>query len=112
MSEEWAVCDTPLQVDCRNLISLIKYRGYSPTILDIADIAHKELGSIDKGGIRYQLADKAFPLLVSEMKNPYGKKYRLLDGRHRLLKHKESGADKVQAYIVLPQDVLNHVHAM
>lgn len=59
-------------------------------VIKFDEIAHKTLP--DKDTDRYKKADIRFPGIVAEgAPNPFEKKYRLCDGRHRLLKMKEQG---------------------
>jgi hypothetical protein len=43
------------------------------------------------------------------MENPKGKQYRLIDGRHRILKHINNGVFNLKAYVLDKQDILKFV---
>lgn len=108
MDGEWCLegC-REMYIDTDSVIDLIKFRNAVPVHLHIGEIAHKELDSIDINGGRYIAADTRFPVLVVEgMQNPYNKKYRLIDGRHRLLKTINEGKAELRVYVVTESDVM------
>ena len=108
MDGEWCLegC-REMYLDIGSIINLIEFRDATPISLDIDEIAHKELDSIDTGSNRYIAANTRFPGIVVEgMQNPYNKKYRLIDGRHRLLKTINEGKTKMNVYVLLESDVM------
>ena len=106
---EWAITEEPLKVDCINLYNLIKLRNLTPQEINVANIGYKELDSIDKESIRYRLANCNYPVIVATMENPKGKQYRLIDGRHRILKQIDNGVLDIQAYVLDKEDILKFV---
>lgn len=67
---------------------LIDYKNISPTIIDISTIAYKPISNIDISGSRFKTVDISYPIIaVRNMHNPYGREYRVIDGRHRILHH-------------------------
>jgi hypothetical protein len=114
MANEWAISGLPnMKVNCTNLIRLIKYRNLLPVELYISDIARKELESIDIDGIRYTIADMKYPIIVAEgMENPYNLPFRLIDGRHRILKHLYLNKKTVHSYVLTKNDILSFAELM
>jgi hypothetical protein len=106
---EWAITKDLLKVDCKNLYSLIKLRKLVSQEINVSSIGYKELDSIDKENVRYKLADCSYPIIVATMENPKGKQYRLIDGRHRILKHINNGVFNLKAYVLDKQDILKFV---
>jgi hypothetical protein len=106
---EWAITEESLKVDCKNLYSLIKLRGLASQEVNVYNIGYKELDSIDKESIRYRLANCSYPSIVATMENPKGKQYRLIDGRHRILKQIDNGVLDIQAYVLNKEDILKFV---
>lgn len=110
MDGDWAILDVDAYVDCRELYRLVKARKLQPQAISIDDIAHKPLCSINETQGRYIKANTLLPvLLCSDMPSPDNKAYRMLDGRHRLLKAKADGLISIQAYVVSKQDVMKFV---
>ena len=65
------------------------------------DIGHVPYGDIDQEGSRYKNADITLPCLVVEgMENPHNKPYRMIDGRHRLLKSANNNIMEIVAYVL------------
>ena len=108
MDGEWCLKGCrEMYINTDSVIDLIKVRNTVPEHLHIDEIAHKELDSINISGARYIAADTRFPVLVVEgMQNPYNKKYRLIDGRHRLLKTIREGKTELRVYVVSESDVM------
>ena len=108
MDGEWCLKGCrEMYINTDSVIDLIKFRNTVPEHLHIDEIAHKELDSINISGARYIAADTRFPVLVVEgMQNPYNKKYRLIDGRHRLLKTIREGKTELRVYVVSESDVM------
>ena len=70
-------------------------------LVKFSDIAHKPFDTIDKKGVRYINADTRFPCIVAEgVENPYNKRYRLCDGRHRIRKLMDQGHTEGVCYII------------
>jgi len=102
MRDEWSVFASGAYIDCRKIYAFIKNKeGYRPEKVAVRDISHKPLDAIDTASVRYLSAKHDSPVLLCfGMRNPHKKPYRMLDGRHRLLKCLNLGFDHVSAYIV------------
>lgn len=104
MEGDFQVYDIPTQIDCRNIFSLVE--GMEPQVVFIRDIFHKELSSINPSDERYIKADLSYPcLLIHDLPNPEKKKYRMIDGRHRVLKTLLQGKNFINAYILSFTDI-------
>jgi hypothetical protein len=55
------------------------------------------------------MANTNYPMIVSQMNNPYGKKYRLIDGRHRIHKLIDGGKKEGLFYEVPMEFILKNV---
>jgi len=105
MTGEWKLDNTPnMFIDVLQVIPYIQVKQIQPTVIDIADISHKELDSIDTTEARYITANINYPAIVVEgMQNPHNKPYRMIDGRHRLLK--QINNKTINAYVLTEADI-------
>tara|TARA_R100000005_G_C4842388_1_gene113156 strand:+ start:77 stop:484 length:408 start_codon:yes stop_codon:yes gene_type:complete len=61
------------------------------------------------GGKRYQECDVSYPgIVVETIINPFGKKYRMLDGKHRIMKLREQGVERSMFYVLEYKVVKNY----
>lgn len=110
MDGDWSILDVDAYVDCRDLYNLVKTRGIKAEDITIDSIHHKPLCSISKSQGRYLNANISLPVLLCEdMPTPDNKTYRMLDGRHRLLKAVSHGHSSIPAYVVSKEDVMKFV---
>ena len=107
MTGDWQLQGKPeMVIEIPKVIQLINYRKLEPVELDIDCIAYKELDSIDTKEARYIVANTNYAGIVVEgMENPYNKKYRLIDGRHRLLKTLKANKDTFKVYVLQTKDI-------
>lgn len=107
MTGEWALPNLPeMIIDSCYVYSYIKYKKYEAKELEIEKIAYKDISSIDMLDSRYLTANTGYPgIAVKGMPNPYNKPYRLIDGRHRLLKRINENHSTVNVYILTEQDI-------
>ena len=107
MTGDWQLQGKPeMVIEIPKVIQLINYRKLEPVELDIDCIAYKELDSIDTKEARYIVANTNYAGIVVEgMENPYNKKYRLIDGRHRLLKTMKAKKDTFKVYVLQTKDI-------
>jgi len=104
MDNEWKVFDYATQIATSNLFH--KLKQLNPVYLTLDDFAYKELSNINVNSHRYISADVNYPLIaVDGMPNPLGKRYRMIDGRHRLLKQINLGNSKFLFYILQYDDI-------
>ena len=96
----------------RDIIKSIKTHTSEPEIVAFSDIwlqlhrpGEKEI--IIQNDPRYQNADISFPGILTKIKNPDNKRFRMLDGRRRLWKQEENGAIKGWFYIIPETTVFN-----
>ena len=108
MDGSWRLKGCPeMYLDTQRIIDLIEFRDAVPICLDLDQIAYKEIDSIDINDSRYIAANTKFPgIVVKGMQNPYNKEYRLIDGRHRLLKTINQGKTKMNVYVLSESDVM------
>ena len=60
-------------------------------------------------GLRYIDSDTSFPGILTETTyNPYGSKYRMLDGKHRIAKLRSQGFTKSLFYVLEYESVKNY----
>ena len=107
MNGDWALPGRPdMYINIHEVINLIKLRQIAPQYITIDNIAYKDLSCISPGSLRYKLANSSYPGIVVEgMVNPYKKKYRLIDGRHRLLKILRRGGSKFKVFVLQEVDI-------
>lgn len=59
------------------------------------------LNKIDRNDEQYKNADDSYPVLVTtQVTNARSRKFTLIDGRNRLLKLKDKGEERIDAYLV------------
>jgi hypothetical protein len=111
IDQDWAIDDiSSAYIDCRKLFDLIKFRRISSVCINIEHIGYKSIDLILESDIRYQRANIQYPCIVTEnVQNPMNKKYRLIDGRHRLMKQMLAGLNKVECYILGKEDLMKFV---
>ena len=86
MTDEWSIGSFTGQIYMPKIWSYIKSHKIRPEDVELSLISHKPL-EVDIMSARYQLASPEFPLtIVDGMPNPHNKRYRMIDGRHRLHK--------------------------
>ena len=108
MEDEWMVFDMPTKIVISNLYPVIKEKLLEPVYLHLTEFAFKNLDTIDSESPRYINADIGYPLIAVEgLSNPSNKKYRMIDGRHRLLKQLNEGKTEFLFY-VLPFNSIKH----
>jgi len=103
LSGEWKLPNYPENsyINSLDLYKLIRMRKLNSSKIDITDISHKPLDEIDQKGPRYLEANTTFPCIVCKnMHNPDDKLYRLIDGRHRLLKTINDNKNIIECYIL------------
>jgi hypothetical protein len=99
-----------LIINCGEIYNYIKFKEMSYELIEIDLIGHKELQSISTNDHRYVNANTDLPgILVNNMENPRNKKYRLIDGRHRLLKTINSDLTKFKAYVLERDEAMKFV---
>ena len=105
MTGEWKLDNTPdMFIDVLQVIPYIQFKQIPSQQIQIADISHKELDSIDTDELRYLVANIKYPVIVVEgMQNPHNKPYRMIDGRHRLLKQLNNKT--INAYVLTEADI-------
>ena len=82
-----------------------------PQVVDFLSIAYKEYNSLTEKP-RYDKADiNEYGIVVRNMPNPQGKAYRLIEGKHRLYKLKDSGFNGAKFYVVDYKDIKPWVYS-
>lgn len=110
MDGVWSVLDVNTYIDCQNLYNYAKAKKYKVHKLSIECIAYKPLDGITLDNPRYISANISLPAIVCEgMKNPLNKRYRLLDGRHRLLKSINNQECYIKTYILQQTDCFKFI---
>jgi hypothetical protein len=110
MEGEWSVLQVDSAIDCTQLYKLAKSRGLVPQEIPIESVSHKPLSNIKPSSGRYIAARVFQPSVVCfGMINPHNKPYRMLDGRHRLLKRMNEGYTSVLSYVLQVEDVIKFV---
>jgi hypothetical protein len=111
MTDEWEIEGIgPASIQVADLFGLIKYKNIFPIQLTLEDISHKEVKSIDTSSSRFILADTKYPMIVVEnMPNPHNKRYRMIDGRHRLLKQTQQGLLYFSFYVLQYDDIKYYI---
>jgi hypothetical protein len=106
-TDEWRIDENNYCVSTALIFNYIKINKLPTTSIQISDIAYKK--NIDKTFYRYHRASISFPVVVSEILNPEYKKYRLIDGRHRIHKLLDLGINVATCYIVPADFILSNL---
>lgn len=103
INAEWSLPNIERgSIDCRLLFRYVQANNFAAKLIRLSEISHKPL-DIDRSSARFQAADVNYPLLIVDgMQNPDNRRYRLVDGRHRLLKLLP--CSEVRCYVI-PLDV-------
>lgn len=105
--EEWKINNKAGYIDCKKLFDYVKIYKILPESIDFSQISYKKLGNLDRELPRYKLANIKYPMIVSQLSNPDGLPYRLIDGRHRIDKLMSNGNNSALFYIIPAETVLN-----
>ncbi len=96
---DWRIDNKKAELDLVDIVHLINQNEVYT--LDHEDIAWGASRRDSKKSFRYQKCDISFPCIVArDAPNPYGKKYRLIDGHHRMSKMMDMGITKSNFYIL------------
>jgi hypothetical protein len=114
INENWSLKESSnLFIDCNRVYAYIKMKKLKPEAIDINLIAHKDIKNISKDSLRYIRANIDLPgIVVKGMENPFMKEYRMIDGRHRLLKNIEAGKKIISSYVLHREEILKFVHLL
>lgn len=114
IDEDWSLQGSSnLFVDCARVYSYIKMKKLLPETIDIDLIAHKDVKSISRDSLRYIRADLDLPGIVAKgMENPFMKEYRMIDGRHRLVKAIEQGKKEFNSYVLCREEIIKFVQLL
>jgi hypothetical protein len=104
---DWRIDDNHYYIDDRSIFNYVKINKIPPQLLSIDDIAFKK--PVDVNFYRFKRANISYPIIVSEMVNPESKKYRLIDGRHRIHKILFSGETRALSYVLPAQFIYNNL---
>ena len=74
----------------------------SKKLVKFSDIGYKgkDMNGLGMAEERYNACDIKFPGILTEGQNPYGCRYRMVDGRHRILKMTNMGIKESMFYII------------
>jgi hypothetical protein len=115
LNDSWKLndCNRNLVINCKSVYSYIKFKDIQFSNVHISLIGYKELESICNDNIRYLRADITKPVILAKnMENPDMKKYRMIDGRHRLKKIINNGENVIKAYVLDRDEILKFVLAL
>ncbi len=93
----------------REIYNHLEATGVEPQTVAFEDIWYNSQypgnreDEIQKNDARFQKADIRFPGILSPIKNPDNKPYRMLDGRRPLWKQQEAGANE-GLFFVVPEE--------
>ena len=80
------------------MFDYVRIFNLKPVLINFKEISHKPL--LDKQTNRYEQANVKYPMMVTAMHNPDNLPYRMIDGRHRIHKLKDSGVQQGYFYII------------
>lgn len=105
MDGEWQVFGQDTQINCRPLYAYLKLKKREPETVSLSEIAHKPISGICVNSARYTAANLKQPVLLAEsMVNPLGRRYRMLDGRHRVKKMITLKGESILALVVSAEE--------
>jgi hypothetical protein len=113
MEDSWSFLDVSAAIYCSEVYQWVHLKKIPATEILIEDIGYKPVSAISCKDVRYKAADLMLPaLVVKGMENPLGKPYRLIDGRHRLLKAFHSGVPSLLAHTLTREDALKFIRIL
>lgn len=96
---DWRIDNKRCKLHLVDIVHLINQNDIYT--LNHEDIAWGMSARPPKGNFRYKHCDISYPCIVArDAPNPYGKKFRLLDGAHRMSKMMDMGITKSNFYIL------------
>lgn len=106
--DEWGIDDNVYTLDEKLLFNYIKIKKLSPISLEFINVAYRN--DVDRECFRFKLANIKYPMIVSEIMNPYNRPYRLLDGKHRIHKLIDQGISRGFFYNIPREFVLKNLY--
>ena len=96
---DWRIDNKNAKLRLREIAHLVSESEiYTLDHNDIAWVSHRRTGTGDR---RYDQCDVLCPGIVAkDAPNPYGKKYRLLDGAHRMSKMIDMGITRSRFHVI------------
>lgn len=108
--DDWSINELNAYIDCKELYDWAKYKRMVPETVLISDIGYVSLNDIDQKGSRYINAEISLPgIVVKGMENPHYKPYRMIDGRHRILKSLNNNIMDVKVYVLERDQALKFI---
>ena len=106
MKGDFQLYDCVTSIDMIDIFKKIENENIQPEFIRVDDIHYKDISNIDTNSTRYLEADTSYPVVLIKDLSSYNKdnkKYRMIDGRHRLLKLLSNPAtDSVITAYVIP----------
>ena len=96
---DWRIDGKEYVLHLERIKSLLKKE--SKKLIKFSEIGHKGKDmNPSLAEERYNACDIKFPGILTEGQNPYGCKYRMIDGKHRIIKMKNMGMTESLFYII------------
>ena len=108
MKGDFQLYDCVTSIDMAEVFEKIENENIQSEFIRIDDIHYKDISNINTNSTRYKEADISYPVVLIEdlsMYNKDNKKYRMIDGRHRLLKLLNDNIAWVRAYVISFSDI-------
>ena len=108
MKDDFQLYDCVTSIDCNEVFKKIKNENIKSELIRIEDICYKDISNIDTNSTRYLEADTSYPVVLLDglsTRNKNNKKYRMIDGRHRLLKLLKDDNCWIKAYVIPFSDI-------
>ena len=111
---DWVVGEVEQYIELNELLPTIEARN--PVLISHSEIGWKAMNSPDDkinhdNGLRYDNADIDCPCILAEgVYNPAGRKYRMVDGSHRITKMRiETNRTESYFYILTKDEFYSHL---
>lgn len=96
------------RLDLTPIFDLVK--NEEPVLVDFIDIAHNDMFTFETTTKRFKRADTNYPgILIDGLVNVNNLRYRMIDGRHRIIKMKMAGETQSLFYILHFTEIIPHL---
>ncbi len=100
-------------LDVSDMINFFKKNPPEPETVAFDDIWHQTYRENDKEFVqetddRYKTADVTFPGIISAIRNPDNKPFRMVDGRRRMWKQQEAGGSEGLFYVIPEPEIYRY----
>ncbi len=93
-------------IDCLQVYKYIRMKKLDYYEVEVSSIIHKDISGILETDPRYVFANIELPVILID---GLSQKHRMIDGRHRLMKHIHLKKSTIKSYIITSQEAYKFI---